>query len=149
MEPLPEAVKEFVAAARVCRNSTVRPVPSSVEGAGGEPHVIPVCPVFDGESTVYVDIGKRYTTAEALRADPRIAVLVDEYAANWARLKGVLLRCRVEEATGEERDRSWEMIREKFPQYKAVGWEPRLTLALRIYDWRQWGVTAPPQYEAE
>ncbi|TET96992.1 MAG: hypothetical protein E3J29_04935 [Dehalococcoidia bacterium] len=141
MEPLPEAVKEFVAAARVCRIASVRP--------GGEPHVIPVCPVFDGESTVYVDIGKRYTTAEALRADPRIAVLVDEYDDNWARLKGVLLRCRVEEATGEERDRAWEMIREKFPQYKAVGWEPRLTLALRIYDWRQWGVTAPPRHEAE
>jgi nitroimidazol reductase NimA-like FMN-containing flavoprotein (pyridoxamine 5'-phosphate oxidase superfamily) len=141
MEPLPEAVKEFVAAARVCRIASVRP--------DGEPHVIPVCPVFDGESTVYVDIGKRYTTAEALRADPRIAVLIDEYDDNWARLKGVLLRCRVEEATGEELDRAWEIIREKFPQYKPIGWKPRLTLALRIYDWRQWGVTAPPRYEAE
>ena len=45
-----------------------------------------------------------------------------------------MLRCRVEEAGGEERDRAWAMIREKFPQYKPVGWEPRLTLALRIYD---------------
>ncbi len=135
MRQLPDAVKEFVAAARVCRIASVRP--------DGEPHAIPVCPVFDGESTVYVDIGKRYTTAEALQADPRIAVLIDEYDDNWARLKGVLLRCRVEEAIGEERDRAWEMIREKFPQYKPIGWKPRLTLALRIYDWRQWGVTAP------
>jgi nitroimidazol reductase NimA-like FMN-containing flavoprotein (pyridoxamine 5'-phosphate oxidase superfamily) len=141
MEPLPEAVKQFVADARVCRIASVRP--------GGEPHVIPVCPVFDGDSTVYVDIGSRYTTAEALSADPRIAVLIDEYDDNWARLKGVLLRCRVEEATGEERERAWVMIREKFPAYKPIGWEPRLTLALRIYDWRQWGVTAPPRYEAE
>ncbi len=141
MEPLPEAVKEFVAAARVCRIASVRP--------DGEPHVIPVCPVFDGESTVYVDIGKRYTTAAALRADPRIAVLIDEYDDNWALLKGVLLRCRVEEAMGEELDRAWAIIREKFPQYKPIGWKPRLTLALRIHDWRQWGITAPPQYEAE
>jgi nitroimidazol reductase NimA-like FMN-containing flavoprotein (pyridoxamine 5'-phosphate oxidase superfamily) len=141
MEPLPQAVKEFVTAARVCRIASVRP--------DGEPHVIPVCPVFDGESTVYVDIGSRYTTAEALRAAPRIAVLIDEYDDNWARLKGVLLRCRTEEAKGEELDRAWEMIREKFPQYKPIGWEPRLTLALHIYDWRQWGVTAPPRYEAE
>ena len=141
MEPLPEAVREFVAAARVCRIASVRP--------GGEPHVIPVCPVFDGESTVYVDIGKRYTTAEALRADPRIAVLIDEYDDNWALLKGVLLRCRVEEAMGEELDRAWAMIHEKFPQYGSVGWQPRLTLALRIYDWRQWGVTAQPRYEQE
>ncbi len=46
---------------------------------GGEPHVIPVCPVFDGDSTVYVDIGRRYTTAEALQDAARIAVLIDEY----------------------------------------------------------------------
>jgi nitroimidazol reductase NimA-like FMN-containing flavoprotein (pyridoxamine 5'-phosphate oxidase superfamily) len=133
MEPLPEAVREFVAAARVCRIASVRP--------DGQPHVIPVCPVFDGQSTVYVDIGRRYTTAEALRADPHIAVLIDEYDDNWTRLKGVLLRCRVEEAKGEEQDRAWAMIREKFPTYEDMGWEPRLTLALRIYDWRQWGVT--------
>ena len=141
MEPLPDVVKEFVAAARVCRIASVRP--------GGEPHVIPVCPVFDGDSTLYVDIGSRYTTAAALSADPRIAVLIDEYDDNWARLKGVLLRCRVEEAKGEELDGAWEMIREKFPAYKPIGWKPRLTLALRVYDWRQWGLTAPPRYEPE
>ncbi len=141
MEPLPDPVKQFIAAARVCRIASVRP--------GGEPHVIPVCPVFDGDSTVYVDIGRRYTTAEALQDAPRIAVLIDEYDDVWSRLKGVLLRCRVEEAVGEERDRAWAMIREKFPQYKPIGWKPRLTLALRIYEWRQWGVTTPPKYEAK
>ena len=94
MEPLPDAVKEFVAAARVCRIASVRPVPSPVEGRDVEPHVIPVCPVYDGDSTVYVDIGSRYTTAGALKDNPRIAVLIDEYDDNWALLKGVLLRCR-------------------------------------------------------
>ncbi|MCH7997926.1 MAG: pyridoxamine 5'-phosphate oxidase family protein [Chloroflexi bacterium] len=104
---MPEPVREFVAAARVCRIASVRP--------GGEPHVIPVCPVFDSESTVYVDIGSRYATAEALRENARIAVLIDEYDDDWSRLKGVLLRCTMEEAMGEERDRAWAMIREKFP----------------------------------
>jgi len=141
MEPLPEAVREFVAAARVCRIARLLRT--------GEPHVIPVCPVFDGESTVYVDIGSRYVFAEGLLDNPRIAVLIDEYDDDWRRLKGVLLRCRAAKASDEERDRAWAMIREKFPTYKDMGWEPRLTLALRIYDWRQWGVTAPPRYEAE
>ncbi len=140
MEPLPDPVKEFVAAARVCRIASARP--------DGEPHVIPVCPVFDGDSTVYVDIGSRYSTAKTLHDDPRIAVLIDDYDDNWALLKGVLLRCRAEDAKDEERDRAWDLIREHYPQHGSVGWEPRLTLALRIYDWRQWGVTAPPQYEA-
>src|SRR6266496_2912330 len=115
MGPLPEAVKQFVHEARVCRIATARP--------NGEPHAIPVCPVFDGEATVYVDIGPKYASAE-----------------------GVRLRCNAEPAEGEEQERAWTMIREKFPQYQSVGWEPRLTLALRIYDWRQWGITQPPKY---
>ena len=133
MEPLPDAVKEFVAAARVCRIATVRP--------NGEPHVIPVCPAFDGEATLYVDIGGKYTSAEGVRDSGRVTVLIDHYDDDWRQLKGVLLRCRAEPIEGEERERAWALIREKFPQYSTVGWEPRLTLALRIYDWRQWGVT--------
>jgi len=141
MEPLPEAVKEFIAAARVCRIATVRP--------DGTPHVIPVCPAFDGQATLYVDIGQRYTTAEALRANPNVAVLIDEYDDDWTRLKAVLLRCRVEEALGEEKERAWEMIRKKFPSYEGIGWAPRFTLALHIYDWRQWGITEPSPSEPE
>ncbi len=137
MEPLPDAVKRFVDEARVCRIATVRP--------SGEPHVIPVCPVFDGEATVYVDVGKRSAAAEGFRSSGRVTVLLDEYDEDWSRLKAVLLRCRAEEATGEEQERAWEMVRRKFPQYKDVDWEPRLTLALHVQDWRQWGLAdAPP-----
>jgi len=59
------------------------------------------------------------------------------------------LRCTAEVIEGEERDRAWHLIREKFPQYSTVGWEPRLTLALRIHDWRQWGITQAPEYEPD
>ncbi|MEX0800336.1 MAG: pyridoxamine 5'-phosphate oxidase family protein [Dehalococcoidia bacterium] len=132
MKPLPQAVKDFVVSARVCRIAGVRP--------DGGPHVIPVCPVFDGDSTVYVDIGSRYTAAEAIASRAELAVLIDEYDDDWSKLKAVLLRCRAEEVSGQERDGAWDMIREKFPQYSSVGWAPRLTLALRVYDWRQWGI---------
>lgn len=131
-KPLPQGVKDFITAAQVCRIATVRP--------NSEPHVIAVCPVFDGESTVYVDIAADNVTAKNIRAEPRLAVLIDEYSDDWNQLKGVLLRCRAEPADDAERDRAWERIREKFPQYKGIGWEPRLTLALRVYDWHQYGV---------
>jgi len=91
----------------------------------GTPHVIPVCPVFDGEGTVYVDIGRRYTTAQGLTSHHNIAVLIDEYSDDWSKLRAVLLRCRAEPAEGEEKERAWELIRAKFPQYKGIGWEPR------------------------
>lgn len=141
MEPIPDGIKGFLATARVCRIATVRP--------NGEPHLIPVCPVFDGEATVYVDIGRKYATAEGLRANHRIAVLIDEYTDDWSKLRGLLLRCQAAVAEGEEKERAWEMIRDKFPQHKPIGWSPRLTLALRIYDWRQWGIADTPRYEPE
>ncbi len=141
MEPLSPEVKAFLAAARVCRIATVRP--------SGEPHVIPVCPAFDGDNTVFVDIGRRYTTSEGVLASGNVAVLVDVYDDDWSKLKGVLLHCQAEPATGEELERAWQMIRAKFPQYRSVGWAPRLTLALRIYDWRQWGIMQPPKYEPQ
>ena len=141
MEPIPAAVRDFLRDARVCRIATVLPV--------GEPHVIPVCPVFDGDATVYIDIGRKYASAEGVRDSGRLAVLIDFYDDNWTLLKGVLLRCTAEVIEGEERDRAWDLIRDKFPQYSTVGWEPRMTLALRIYDWRQWGILEAPNYEAE
>jgi nitroimidazol reductase NimA-like FMN-containing flavoprotein (pyridoxamine 5'-phosphate oxidase superfamily) len=132
MEPLPDIVKNYVRFAPVCRIATVR--------TNGEPHVIPVCPAFDGESTVYVDIGRKYTSAEGVGAGGQVTVLIDEYHDDWSQLKGVLLRCRAEVLEGGEKELAWRMIREKFPQYITVKWQPRLTLALRVYDWRQWGI---------
>src|SRR3990172_4708394 len=119
MDEIPEAVRAFLREARVCRIATVRP--------NGEPHAIPVCPVFDGVATVYVDIGTKYASAAGVRANQRVAVLIDHYDDNWALLKGILLRCRAEVIEGEERDRAWSLIRAKFPAYSSVGWEPRVT----------------------
>ncbi len=129
--PLPDTIKDYIAAAPVCRIATVRPT--------GEPHVIPVCPVFDGEATVYVDLDPRSATAAALRAHPRIAVLIDEYHDDWSQLRKVLLRCVAAPVDGVERDAAWQRIRAKFPQYATIDWSPRLTMALRIDSWLQEG----------
>lgn len=132
MERLPDEVKQYLSAAPVCRIATVRP--------GGQPHVIPVCPVFDGDATVYVDLDPRSATATALREEPRIAVLFDNYYDDWSKLRKVLLRCRAEPVEGDEQEAAWALIRIKFPQHAKINWQPRLTLALRIHDWLQEGV---------
>jgi nitroimidazol reductase NimA-like FMN-containing flavoprotein (pyridoxamine 5'-phosphate oxidase superfamily) len=132
MEPMPEAVKAFIDGAHVCRIATAR--------ADGEPHVIPVCPVFDGE-TVYVDLGPRSTTGRALRENDRIAVLFDVYDDDWTRLRKVILRCTAERVTGADQEAAWARIRAKYPQYTTVDWRPRMTMALRPYGWIAEGVT--------
>jgi nitroimidazol reductase NimA-like FMN-containing flavoprotein (pyridoxamine 5'-phosphate oxidase superfamily) len=130
--PFTDAVKRYVGSAQVCRIATVR--------ANGEPHVIPVCPVFDGDSTLYVDLGARSASALAIQHEPRVAVLIDEYHDDWSRLRKVLLRCEATRVTGAEQASAWRLIRQKFPQYVTVDWKPRLTLALRVVNWLQEGV---------
>lgn len=130
--PLTDAVKRYVGAAQVCRIATVR--------ANGEPHVIPVCPVYDGDSTLYVDLGERSASAFAIQHEPRVTVLIDEYHDDWSQLRKVLLRCEATRVTGTEQESVWQLIRRKFPQYVTVDWKPRLTLALRIVAWLQEGV---------
>ncbi|MGB6896937.1 MAG: nitroreductase/quinone reductase family protein [Dehalococcoidia bacterium] len=132
---LPEAVRRFVAEARVCRLATVDP--------SGQPHVVPLCPVFDGDRTLYVDVGRNSANARNVAANPRAEVALDEYDEDWSLLRGALLHCDVQVAKGEERDHAWQLIRQKYPQYKEVDWRPRLTLALRIRSWTEWGLIKP------
>jgi nitroimidazol reductase NimA-like FMN-containing flavoprotein (pyridoxamine 5'-phosphate oxidase superfamily) len=125
-KPLTDAIKQYLAQAQVCRLAATR--------ADGTPHIIPLCPVFDGE-TLYVDIGPKSTMAAAVRFEPRVTVMVDDYYDDWSKLQKVILRCVAERVEGAEQDAAWERIREKFPQYKGIDWKPRMTLALRVQDW--------------
>ena len=90
--------------------------------------------LFTSTSAIVPRLLKAFVTAATS------TVLIDHYEDDWSRLKAVLLCCRAEVVKRAEQDRAWEMIREKFPQHATVSWEPRLTLGLRIHDWRQWGV---------
>jgi len=141
MQPIADTVKEFIRAAPVCRIATAR--------ANGQPHAIPVCPAFDGEGTLYVDLTRHGASAKALRENPRVAVLIDRYYDDWSKLKGVILHCTAEEVQGEELARAWELFHEKFPQGAAIGWSARLTMALRIYAWTEWGIVEELPYQPE
>lgn len=129
---LPEAVRRFVGEARVCRMASVDPF--------GEPHVVPLCPVFDGEGTVFVDVGRRSGNARNVAANPVVEVVFDHYEEDWSQLRGVLLHCQAEAAGKEEQEHAWELIRQKYPQYEEIDWRPRLTLALRVRSWASYGV---------
>ena len=130
MKPIPDKIKDFLRDAPVCRIATVRP--------DGTPHTIPVCPVFDG-ANLYIDLDGEGISASGVMANGRVTVLIDEYSEDWSKLRAVILRTTAEVIDGEWKDVAWAMIREKFPQYSQVEWEPRMTLALTIEGWTQWG----------
>lgn len=139
--PIPAGVKDFISASPVCRIATVR--------SDGAPHIIPVCPAFDGDATVYVDIARRGVSGRALKVNQSVTVLIDEYDDDWSKLKAVILRCKAEVLSGDEFERAWVLLHAKFPQGAAIGWTARHSLALRIIDWVEWGITKPLPYQPE
>ena len=112
--------RAFLHQARVGRLATA--------SAEGEPHVVPVCFVFDG-TYLYSAIDAKPKRVAApnlrrlrnLRENPRARLLVDRYDEDWARLRYVLLACRAEILeTGPDRDRALLLLREKYPQYRSM-----------------------------
>jgi len=96
--------------------------------AKGQPHVIPVCYVFDGEAIYSVlDAKPKSTPLRQLRrvrnilANPQVSLVVDHYEEDWSRLRYVLVSGEaglLQE--GEEWARAIATLRDKYPQYQAM-----------------------------
>jgi PPOX class probable F420-dependent enzyme len=97
-------------------------------GADGAPHVIPVCYALDDEALYFVadEKPKRRPARELLRlrnlhANPRAAVVVDDWDEDWTRLAWILVRGsarvlsdRAAHATAVG------LLRARYPQYRAM-----------------------------
>jgi len=115
-------------------------------GAEGQPHVIPVCFVFDGRS-IYspIDEKPKRSSPRGLRrirnikANPRVALVVDHYSEDWRQLRYVLVMGSAEllEA-GTEHARAIALLREKYPQYRPMRLEERPVIKItpgRVVAW--------------
>ncbi len=96
--------------------------------AKGQPHVIPVCYVFDGEAVYSVlDAKPKSTPLRQLRrvrnilANPQVSLVVDHYEEDWSRLRYVMMlgEARLLQE-GAEWARAIAMLREKYPQYQEM-----------------------------
>lgn len=127
-----EARRRF-AAAQVARLATA--------DAAGTPHLVPVAFVLAGE-TIYsaVDAKPKRTTAlrrlANVRENPAVALLVDHYeddwdALWWVRADGI---GRVLDPEEPEAERAVALLRERYPQQRAVG----EVLAVDVERWSGW-----------
>jgi PPOX class probable F420-dependent enzyme len=131
----PTEMRDRVAAARVARLATL--------GAGGRPHLVPICFALEGE-TLYSAVdakpkrSKRLQRLANIRSRPEVTVLIDHYEEDWTLLWWVRLdgSARVLEE-GSERQRALDLLRAKYEQYRA---EPPAgpVIAVRIGAWRGW-----------
>ena len=123
-----------LATARVGRLATT--------GAGGAPHIVPVCFVLvAGELWTAIDDKPKSTRAlrrlENLAADPRAVLLIDHYEEDWRELRWVAVHGRGEVVSGEVAAAALGALREKYPQYAEikVGPEAIRLLPERIVAW--------------
>ncbi|HWF72848.1 MAG TPA: TIGR03668 family PPOX class F420-dependent oxidoreductase, partial [Solirubrobacteraceae bacterium] len=129
--------RERLAGARVARLATV--------GAGGEPHLIPICFAVDGE-TIYNavdDKPKRTTELRRLAnvsANPRVAVLGDHYededwgALWWVRADG---RGRILDAGAEEARHAVDLLSARYAPYRQTP-PSGPVLAVDVERWSGW-----------
>jgi PPOX class probable F420-dependent enzyme len=93
----------------------------------GGPHIVPVCFVYDGKA-FYTAIDRkpkrvspdRLVRLQNIGAVSRVALLVDEYDEDWARLWYVLIRGKAElipNSAHQERASTIRKLRAKYPQY--------------------------------
>jgi PPOX class probable F420-dependent enzyme len=97
-------------------------------GPDGAPHVIPVCYALDDEALYFVadEKPKRRPARELerlrnLRANPRVALVVDEWDEDWTRLAWVLVRGTasfVDDAAAHAA--ALIRLRDRYAQYRAM-----------------------------
>jgi PPOX class probable F420-dependent enzyme len=114
----------FVAEGRVARLATV--------DDAGYPHVVPVCYATDGRAYYSpIDAKPKRTPPERLkrvrniRANSRVALLIDHYEEDWTRLRFVMVQGRAELLDGgTEWKAARTLLEAKYPQYRSLPLPP-------------------------
>lgn len=134
-----EAQINFLSRMRVARLATA--------DAQGQPHVIPIVFAIAGERIFTPLDGKPKRAAPGelkrvrnLLANPKVAIVVDEYDEDWTRLAWVMIRGTGEIVeTGEWYDLGKRLLEAKYPQYGAMPLDNRPLIAVTPWSVLSWG----------
>ena len=136
---LSDGQRRFLAQQRVAHLATA--------DRGAVPHVVPVCFAVAG-GTLYITIDekpkRRPATAlkrlKNIAENPAVAVIVDRYDEDWARLGWVMLRGRAEILReGQEHQDAQDLLRARYPQLAAMQIATYPVIAVRIERTTSWG----------
>jgi PPOX class probable F420-dependent enzyme len=107
--------------------------------AQGQPHVVPICFVFDGK-TFYSPIDakpkrlapRKLKRLRNIRENPQVSLVIDHYQENWTRLAYVLIfgKARLL-ASGKKHQDAVRLLRIKYGQYRSMDLGHRPIIAIR------------------
>ena len=131
-------------ASRLIRSARVAHLATSDKS--GQPHVIPICFVYDGK-WLYSPIDEKpkrtvpskLKRLKNIRENPKISLVIDHYDEDWRKLSYVLVfgKARIVQS-GEKHRRAVKLLRRKYPQYRAMAIDARpmiVITAKRIVGW--------------
>lgn len=112
----------------------------------GQPHVVPICFVFDGKYFYSPIDEKPKRTAPAklkrmrnIKENPQVSLVIDHYDEDWSKLCYVLITgtARILQR-GESHRHAVTLLRKKYPQYRSMSIDTRPIIFLmtkRITVW--------------
>jgi len=136
-----ESTREFIRDHRVARLATV--------GVDGQPAVVPICYVLEAEC-IYTPIDEKPKSVTAsklkrvrnIKANPRVALVIDDYSEDWSKLIYVLVSGIAEiispGSADPEHARAVELLREKYPQYRSMGIDERPIIRITATRIKRW-----------
>ena len=114
--------------------------------ASGQPHVIPICFVFDGKH-FYSPIDEKPKRAapsklkrlKNIRENPQVALVIDRYDEDWRKLAYVLVfgKARIVQG-GEKHRKAVGRLRRKYPQYRSMAIDRRPMIVITPIRSRSW-----------
>jgi PPOX class probable F420-dependent enzyme len=139
------AEREYVDAARVGRLAT--------SDGDGRPHAVPVCFALTDTTVVTpIDEKPQRVPPDQLRRsrdideNPRVALVVDHYLADWSKLGWVQVRGQAARCLPDELGHRSGVarLREKYEQYANHDLESRPLIRITVGSVRSWGVLDRP-----
>ena len=143
-----ESMEKFIREQRVARLATA--------DRDGQPTVIPICYVFDGDN-IYTPIDEKPKSVAAgslkrvrnIESNPRVALVIDEYSEDWSKLVYVLITGVAEIISPDvvEHGRAVGLLREKYRQYRSMAIDERPMIKItptRIKRWTPGSAGGPP-----
>jgi len=137
--PLTRIALRLIRSARVAHLATA--------GANGQPHVIPICFVFDGRN-FYSPIDEKpkriapqkLKRLKNIRENAQVALVVDRYDEDWRNLAYVLVSGKARVLLrGAKHRKAVNLLRRKYPQYRVMAIDQRPLIVIRPTRITSWG----------
>ena len=139
MSRLSPSVLRFIRVARLAHLATA--------SRNGQPHVIPICFVFDGKN-FYSPIDEKPKRIELRKLkrlknigeNSRVSLVIDRYDEDWTRLAYLLVtgKARIL-SSGEKHRKAVTLLRRKYPQYRSMAIHQRPMIVIKPTRATSWG----------